>query len=92
MQKFRKSAKRCVSGLPFGFPPTEETKPKTQNPSTMERSFTELRFASFPRSIVRDPGRLSRVEMNALGGALDSLPGSKRRSVQILPLTRPVTS
>src|SRR5262249_37054860 len=30
----------------------------------------ELRFASFPRSIVRDPGRLSRVEMNALGAPL----------------------
>ena len=36
----------------------------------MERSSTELRFASFPRSIVRDPGRLSRVKMNALGAPL----------------------
>jgi hypothetical protein len=39
-----------------------------KKPSTMERSFTELRFASFLRSIVNDPGRLSRVEMNALDG------------------------
>jgi hypothetical protein len=41
---------------------------------------------------VKDPGRLSRVEMNALAGALDSLPGSKRRCVQIFLLTRPMTS
>ena len=43
---------------------------KQQDPSTMERSFTELRSASFPRSIVRDPRRLSRVKMNALGAPL----------------------
>jgi hypothetical protein len=41
-----------------------------QSPATKERSSTELRFASFPRSIVRDPGRLSRAEMNALRAPL----------------------
>ena len=74
MQEFRKHAKKCVSGLPFGFHPSEETQPKKQEPSTKERSLTELRFASFPRSIVRDPGRLSRVKMNALAGALTGSP------------------
>jgi hypothetical protein len=33
--------------------------------------------------MVREPGSLSRVEMNALAGALDSLPDSKRKRVQI---------
>jgi hypothetical protein len=42
-----------------------------KKPSAMERSFTELRFASFLGSMVNDPGRRSRVEMNALAGALD---------------------
>ena len=74
MQEFRKSAESCVSGLPLGFPLREEIEPRKQNSSTRKRSFTELRFASFLRSIVKDPGRLSRVKMNALAGALDSLP------------------
>jgi len=50
---------------------------KQQDPSTMERSFTELRSASFPRSIVKDPGRLSRVQMNALLAPLTVFPDLK---------------
>jgi hypothetical protein len=92
MQEFRKSAERCVLGLPLAFPLKEEIEPKQQNSLTRKRSSTELRFASFLRSIVKDPGRLSRVKMNALAGALDSLPGSKRRRVRIFRLTRPMTS
>ena len=91
MQEFRKSAERCVLGLPLAFPLKEEIE-KQQNSLTRKRSSTELRFASFLRSIVKDPGRLSRVKMNALAGALDSLPGSKRRRVRIFRLTRPMTS
>ena len=63
-----------------------------QKTSTKERSSTELRFASFSRSIVRDPGRLSRVPDERPTGALDSPPGSKRRRVPIFRLTRPMTS
>src|SRR5215472_14831185 len=94
MQKFRKARRGVFQGCHAVPLQTEETEPKKQNPSTKERSSTELRFASFPRSIVRDPGRLSRVEMNAplAGRALDSLPGSKRRCVQTFRLTRPMTS
>jgi hypothetical protein len=77
VQKFSKARSGMFLGCHSVPLQTEETKPKKQNPSTKERSSTELRFASFPRAIVRDPGRLSRVEMNALAGALDSLPGSK---------------
>jgi hypothetical protein len=91
MQEFRKSAERCVLGLPLAFPLKEEIE-KQKNSLTRKRSSTELRFASFLRSIVKDPGRLSRVKMNALAGALDSLPGSKRRRVRIFRLTRPMTS
>src|SRR5215467_15217236 len=70
LQNFRKARTGVFQGchsLPLQ---TEETEPKKQNSSTMERSSTELRFASFPHSIVRDPGRLSRVEMNALRAPL----------------------
>ena len=70
MQEFRKRAKKCVPGRLFGFHLSRDTEPKKQNPATKERSFTELRFASFPRSIVRAPGRLSRVEMNSLRSPL----------------------
>ena len=77
MQEFAKSGKRCVSGLPFGFHHIAETEPKKQNPSTMERSFTELRYASFQRSIVRGPGSLSRIEMNALLAPLTGSPDLK---------------
>jgi len=44
MQEFRKNAKRCVSE--FGFHWSKERERKKQNPSTMEWSFTELRFRS----------------------------------------------
>ena len=74
MQKSRKARRGVFQGCHWVSLQTEETEPKKQNPSTKERSSTELRFASFPRSIVRDPGRLSRVEMNVLTDALDSLP------------------
>ena len=70
MQKFSKARTGVFQGchsLPLD---SEEPELKKHNPATMERSSTELRFASFPRSIVRDPGRLSRVEMNALGAPL----------------------
>src|SRR5215472_13541701 len=77
MQEFNKSAKRCVSGLRFIFHRSEETEPKKQNPSTMERSFTELRFASFPALDCEDPGRLSRVQMNALRAPLTVSPELK---------------
>ena len=70
MQKFRKARTGVFQGCHSVPLQTEETEPKKQNPATKERSSTELRFASFPRSIVRDPGRLSRVEMNALGAPL----------------------
>jgi hypothetical protein len=76
VKKFRKERTGVFEGCHSVPLQTEETEPKKQNPATMERSSTELRFASFLRSIVRDPGRLSRVEMNAFRGALDSLPGS----------------
>jgi len=69
LQKFRKARTGVFQGYSIPLP-TEETEPKKQNPAPMERSSTELRFASFPRSIVRDPGRLSRVEMNALRAPL----------------------
>jgi hypothetical protein len=62
MQKSRKARTGVFRGC--------HSEPKKQNPATKERSSTELRFASFPRSIVRDPGRLSRVEMNALRAPL----------------------
>jgi len=92
MQKFRTARRGVFQGCRLVSIESEETEPQKQNPSTRERSSTELRFASFPRSIVKDPGKLSRVKMNALAGALDSLPGSKRRRVQIFRLTRPMTS
>ena len=62
MKKFRKARTGVFRGC--------HSEPKKQNPATMERSSTELRFTSFPRSIVRDPGRLSRVEMNAFRAPL----------------------
>jgi hypothetical protein len=70
VQKLRKEQTGGFQGWHSVPLQTEETESKTQNPATMERSSTELRFASFPRSIVRDPGRLSRVEMNALRAPL----------------------
>src|SRR5262252_4934622 len=70
VQKFRKARSGVFPGCHSDPLHTEETEPKKQNPATKERSSTELRFASFPRSIVRDPGRLSRVEMNALRAPL----------------------
>lgn len=70
MQRFRKARSGVFPGCHSVPLQTEETEPKKQNPSNKERSSTELRFASFPRAIVRDPGRLSRVEMNVpLAGA-----------------------
>src|SRR5215467_4633455 len=92
VHKFRKARRGLFPGCHSVPLQTEETEPQKQNPSTKERSSTELRFASFPRAIVRDPVRLSRVEMNALAGALDSLTGSKRKCVRIFRLTRPMTS
>jgi hypothetical protein len=86
VQKFSKARRGVFSGGHSVPLQTEETEAKEPNPSLKERSSTELRCASFPRAIVRDPGRLSRVEMNALAGALDS------RCVQIFRLTRPMTS
>ena len=74
MQKFNKARSGVFQGCHSVPLQTEETEPKKQNPSTKERSSTELRFASFHRVIVSDPETLSRVEMNALAGALDSLP------------------
>jgi len=70
VQKFRKARSGVFLGCHSVPLQTEETEPKKPNFSTTERSSTELRFASFPRSIVRDPGRLSRVKMNALGAPL----------------------
>ena len=70
MQKFNKARSGVFQGCHSVPLQTEETEPKKQNPSTRERSSTELRFASFPRSIVKDPGRLSRVKMNALRAPL----------------------
>ena len=78
MQEFNRSAKRCVSRLRFVFHRSEETEPKKQNPSTTERSFTELRFASFPALNCEDPGRLSRVQMNALRAPLTVFPDLKK--------------
>src|SRR5215471_13484805 len=70
VQKFNKARSGVFQGCHSVPLQTEETEPKKQNPSTRERSSTELRFASFPRSIVKDPGRLSRVKMNALRAPL----------------------
>jgi hypothetical protein len=70
VQEFRKARSGVFPGCHSDPLQTEETEPKKQNPSTKERSSTKLRFASFPRSIVRDPGRLSRVKMNALEAPL----------------------
>ena len=70
MEKFKKARRGMFPGCHSFCLQTEETEPKKQNPPIKERSSTELRFASFPRSIVRDPGRLSRVKMNALGAPL----------------------
>jgi hypothetical protein len=70
MQKFSKAGSGVFQGCHAVPLQTEEAEPKKQNPSTKERSSTVLRFASFPRSIVRDSGRLSRVEMNALRAPL----------------------
>jgi hypothetical protein len=92
VQKFRKARRGVFQGWHAGPLQTEETEAKKQISSTKERSSTELRFASFPRVIVRDPEGLSRVEMNTLAGELDSPSGSKRRCVQIFRLTRPMTS
>jgi len=75
VHKFKKARTGVFPGchsLPLQ---AEETEPRKPNPSTKERSSTELRFASFPRSIVRDPGRLKGQD-ERLRGALDSLPGS----------------
>jgi hypothetical protein len=47
-----------------------------QKPTAKERSSTVLRFASFPRSILKRSGGASRVEMNALRAPLTSLPTS----------------
>jgi len=77
MREFNKSAKRYVSGLRFIYHRSEETEPKKQNPSTMERSFTELRFASLPALDCEDPGRLSTVQMNALQAPLTVFPDLK---------------
>ena len=70
MQKFSKARRGVFPGCRSVRLQTEETEPKKQNPSTKERSSTELRFASFPRSIMRGPGKLSRVKMNALRAPL----------------------
>jgi hypothetical protein len=72
VQKIRKHRRGAFQGCHSVPLQTEETEPKKPNPSTTERSSTELRCASFPRSIVRDPGSLSRIEMNVLADALDS--------------------
>jgi hypothetical protein len=77
MGEFRRARRGVFQGCGLVSTRSEKPEPKKQNPSTKERSFTELRYASFRRSIVRDPGILSRVQMNALAGALDSLPGSE---------------
>src|SRR5215467_7539487 len=91
VHKFRKARRGLFPGCHSVPLQTEETEPQKQNPSTKERSSTELRFASFPRAIVRGLERRSRVEMNALAGALDRLPRPNRRCVQILLLTRTMT-
>jgi hypothetical protein len=91
MQEYNKSPKRCVSRLRFVFHRSEEAKPKKQNPSTMERSFTELRFASFPALNCEDPERLSRVQMNALRAPLTVFPDLKG-DVCNFCLTGPMTS
>ena len=76
LQKFKKARTGVFQGYSIPLH-TEETEPKKQNPPTMERSSTELRFASVPaldceRSWEAVKGRDERLE-----GALDSLPGSK---------------
>jgi hypothetical protein len=53
---------------------------QNQNLSDKERSLTELRFASFPHPLWGSFG-LSRVQMNALAGALDSPPDPTVRGV-----------
>jgi hypothetical protein len=55
MQNLEKREEVCFQGWHLISMQGEETAPKKQNLSTKERSSTELRFASFPRSIVRDP-------------------------------------
>jgi len=77
MQEFGENAKRSVSGLPFGFHRSKEIEPRKQNPSTIERSFSALRFASFLRSMMKDLGSLSRVQMNALWAPLTVFPDLK---------------
>jgi hypothetical protein len=60
VQKFSKARRGVFPGcLSFALQ-TEATEPQKQNLSIKERSSTELRFASFPRAMVRDPARLSR--------------------------------
>ena len=88
--KSLEEARGMFQGCRLGSMQVRKRNPRSKN--LQLRNEAALRFASFPRSIVRDPGRLSRVKMNALAGALDSLPGSKRRRVQIFRLTRPMTS
>jgi hypothetical protein len=65
---------------------------KRQKASAMERSSTELRFASFLASLCGLEG-LSRVKMNAQkAGALDSPSKPKGEVCFIFCLTRPTTS
>jgi len=63
---------------------------QNQNLSAKERSFTELRFASFPHPLWGSSG-LSRVEMNALRAPLTALPTQEGMCVYFC-LTRPTTS
>jgi len=56
----------------------KEKTPRKANSSTKERSFTELRFASFPHPLWGSSG-LSRIEMNALRAPLTALPTPRGR-------------
>jgi hypothetical protein len=73
MLKLRKSDEELRFWVAVWFHQSREIEPKKQNPSTMERSFTERRFASFLRVMVKDPAKLSRVHMNALRAPLTVL-------------------
>ena len=86
MRRFRNRAIDFALRLSLSLTRPGERKPtrvKKQNLSARERSFAELRCASFPLPLW-GLGGLSRIEMNALRAPLTALPTQRKKCVYFL--------
>jgi len=86
VRRFRNRAIDFALRLSLSLTRPGERKPtrvKKQNLSARERSFAELRFASFPLPLW-GLGGLSRIEMNALRAPLTALPTQRKKCVYFL--------